>query len=195
MGSILVAEVAIEGTRPILWHAFGPDSMPLEKQERTGVAGNDPEEWRKSVLMTGERQLFIKPTYVFGCLREAGKYTSRKRGTLMGAVSGTMQVTDNQILVDRWVPEEPIPTDPECPVYMDVCGVRNPATKARNVRYRIAASPGWHLTFHLLWDKTIVSRSEMEKVIEDAGLLVGLGDGRGIGNGRFSIAALDFKDA
>jgi hypothetical protein len=101
MGSILIAEVSIEGVRPMLWHAFGPDSMPLEKQERTGVAGNDPEEWRKSVLMTGNRQLYIKPTYVFGCLREAGKYTSRKRSTLMGAVSGTMQVTDNQILVDR----------------------------------------------------------------------------------------------
>lgn len=195
MGTILTASVTVQGVRPMLWHAFGPDSMPLEKREKSGVAGNDPEEWRRSVLMTADRQLYIKPTYVFGCLREAGKYTSRKRGSIMGAVSGTLQVTDNIILVDRFVPEEPIPTDMTELVYMDISGVRNPATKARNVRYRIAASAGWTLTFNLMWDALIVARDEMRKVVTDAGLLVGLGDGRSIGNGRFSVVGWDLADA
>ncbi len=195
MGSLLIAQVTVEGTRPILWHAFGPDSMPVEKREKTGVAGNDPEEWRRSVLMTPERQLFIKPTYVFGCLREGARYTSRKRGTLMGPLAGTLQVTDNIIFVDRFVPEEPLPTDSDCPVYLDISGTRNPATKGRNVRYRVAACPGWTLTFNLLWDKLIVSREEMTKVIEDAGMLTGLGDGRTIGNGRFVVKALEIENA
>lgn len=195
MSTVLTATVSVEGTRALLWHAFGPDSMPLEKQEKTGVAGNDPEEWRRSVLMTAERQLFLKPTYVFGCLREAGRYTSRKRGTIMGAVAGTLMVTDPIILVDRFVPEEPLPTDPTLPVYLDVCGVRNPSTKARNVRYRVAASPGWQLTFNIMWDRIVVSRDEMKKVVQDAGLFVGLGDGRSIGYGRFVVTNVDLQEA
>jgi hypothetical protein len=46
---------------------------------------------------------------------------------------------------------------------------------------------------HLQWDKTIVSRGEMEAVCRDAGKLVGLGDGRSIGFGRFQV--LDFTAA
>lgn len=187
MSQFLIASVSVEGVRPILWHAFGPDSMPVEKREKTGVAGNDPEEWRRSVLMTADRQLYIKPSYVFGCIREGGRQVPKKRGTMMLDISGTLQVTDPIILIDRYVPDEPLPTDPELPVYLDVSGVRNPATKGRNVRYRVAASAGWHCAFNLFWDGTIVSRSQMEHAIIGAGQVVGLGDGRSIGNGRFTV--------
>lgn len=194
MSNILTAYVTIEGTRPLLWHAFGPDALPLEKQERTGVAGNDPEEWRKTVLMLPSRQLYIKPTYVFACLRDGARHTSRKRGTLQPFVAATLQVTDDFILVDRFVPEEPLPTDPTLPVYLDICGVKNPATKSRNVRYRVAASTGWQAAFTIVWDKTIVARGEMEAVMLDSGRFVGLGDGRSIGNGRFSLLAFDVQE-
>jgi len=40
----MIAEVSIEGLRPLLFHVFGPEALPLEKQERTDVTGNDPEE-------------------------------------------------------------------------------------------------------------------------------------------------------
>lgn len=59
IGNLLTAKVQIEGTRPLLWHHFGIDAIPLEKQERSGVSGNDPEEWRKTVLMTSDRQLYL----------------------------------------------------------------------------------------------------------------------------------------
>lgn len=195
MANIIHATVTIRGLRPLLWHAFGPDSIPLEKQERTGVAGNDPEEWRKTVLMTADRQLYLLPTYIFGCLRDASKYTKKGKGSIQSAVAATLQVADDLILVDRFVPAEPIPTDRMLPVYMDVSSVRNPATKARNVRYRIAAGSGWSLSFHLLWDKTIVSRGELEAVVRDAGQLTGLGDGRSIGFGRFEVQGFEVQDA
>lgn len=195
MGSLLTARVSVEGVRPLLWHAFGPDSMPVEKREKTGVAGNDPQEWKRSVLMTAERQLYLRPSYIYGCLRDAARYTSRKRGTLMPSLAGTLQPADPIILIDRFVPDEPLPTDPNEPVYLDICGVKNPATKGRNVRYRVAAAPGWHLTFNILWSKLIVSRDEMRKVIDDGGMLVGLGDGRGIGNGRYQVLECEFADA
>jgi CRISPR/Cas system endoribonuclease Cas6 (RAMP superfamily) len=66
-----------------------------------------------------------------------------------------------------------------------VRSVKNPATRARNVRYRVAASKGWTATFTIMWDKTVVAREEMKAAIRDAGMFVGIGDGRSIGFGRF----------
>jgi hypothetical protein len=194
MGNMVTAAVAIEGTRTILWHHFGPEALPLEKGERTGVAGHDPEEWRRTVLMTAERQLFLEPTYIFASLRDGAKYTRKGRGSIQTAVAATVQVVEDRVLVDRFVPEEPIPTDASAVVYLDIRGVRNPATRAMNVRYRIGASPGWKAQFTLLWDKTIVSRGEMEAVVRDAGKLSGIADGRVIGYGRYKIAAFDVTD-
>ena len=191
MANMITARVQIEGVRAILWHHFGPDALPLEKRERTGVAGNDPEEWRKTVLMTAERQLYLEPSYVFGCLRDAARYTRKGKGSIQPALTATLQIVDDRILVDRFVPEEPLLTDPTALVYMDIRSVRNPSTKARNVRYRVAAAPGWTTRFTLLWDRTIVSQTEMRAVLHDAGQLVGLGDGRSIGYGRFTIREVD----
>lgn len=193
MGNILTATVTIEGTRPLFWHRFGPDSLPLEKQERTGVAGHDPEEWKKTVLVTGDKQLYLLPSYIFGCVRDGAKYTKKGRGSIQTTVSATLQITDDFILIDRYLPED-ITDDPTADVYLDIRSVRNPTTRMRNIRYRVAASAGWSTQFHLLWDKTIVSRNEMEACIRDAGQLVGLGDGRSIGMGRFIVREMDVVD-
>lgn len=188
IGNILYARVTVTGVRPLLWHAFGPDSLPLTKREKTGVPGNDPTEWQRTVLMTEARQLYLKPTAVFGALRDGARYTKKGRGTLQPLIAATLQVLDEQrIPLDRVVPQEPLPVDPQQPVYLDVQSVKNPATGARNIRYRIAASPPWCFTTTILWDRTVVSRSEMEAIIIDAGRLVGIGDGRAIGYGRFTL--------
>ena len=209
MGNLVEAKVTIRGDRPMLWHAFGPDSIPLEKGEKTGVAGNDPAEWRKSVLCTKNGQLFIRGDYVFGCLAGkdgAAKYTKKGRGTLLSPVRATLQIAEDRILVDRYMPGFPnghecdpltldVPdTDPDLPVYLDIRGCVNPNTRSRNVRYRIAASPGWTCSFTLQWDKTVVSRHEMEAIMIDAGRLVGLGNGRAIGMGRFNVESFDVDD-
>jgi len=192
----IVAKVTIRGTRPILWHRFGPDAIPLEKQEKTGVAGNDPEEWRKTYLATKEGQLYIDPSYIFGCLRDGAKHTKKGRGSIQALVAATLQVLDDRVLVDRHMPEEgDPPTDPDAPVYIDVRSVKNPNTKGRNVRYRVAASPGWLATFTVTWDATIVSRAQMNAVAIDAGMLCGLGDGRNIGFGRFTVESFEVCDA
>lgn len=194
MGNILLAEVTIKGTRPLLWHAFGPDAIPLTKQERTGVAGNDPEEWHKTVLMADDRRLYVDPTYVFGCLRDGSRHTKKGRGSIQTMVTATLQVTDDRVYTDRCLPEGEPPTDSTQPVFLDIRSVKNPSTKSRNVRYRIAASIGWGMTFHLLWDKTVVSRAEMEAVTIDAGRLAGIDDGRNIGFGRFAVESFIFAD-
>ncbi len=187
IGNILYARITVAGARPLLFHTFGPDALPLTKREKTGVAGNDPEEWRRTVLMTATRQLYLKPTYVFGAVREGARFTKKGRGTLQPLIAATLQVVDARILLDRYVPPEPLPVDPQQPVYLDIQSVRNPTTRARNVRYRVAASVPWRFTVTILWDRSVVSRGEMEAVIIDTGSLVGIGDGRAIGYGRFTL--------
>ncbi|MCL4299469.1 MAG: hypothetical protein KJ077_27280 [Anaerolineae bacterium] len=190
MSNIIKASITIRGTRAFLWNAFTPEAIPLAKQEKSGVAGNDPDEWRKSVLMTQERQLYIEPTYIFGCLRDGAKYTKKGRGSLQPKLVATLQVLDERSLMDRFLPpDDQLSSDPAQPVYLDIRSVKNPATRARNVRYRIAASPGWRLSFNIEWDKTLISRPEMQAIANDAGQFCGLGDGRTVGFGRFAVEA------
>jgi len=203
MSNIVKAKVTIKGVRPLLQHCFGPDALPLEKQEKDGVAGNSPNEWRKTALVTKDGQLYLEPSYAFATIRDAAKHTKKGKGSIQSAVAATLQVVDDRILLDRYMPGfpnghacdvktvEPPPTDPDAPVYLDVRSVRNPSTKARNVRYRVAASPGWSTSFTILWDKTIVDRNQMRAVLNDAGTLVGIADGRSIGFGRFTVESFE----
>lgn len=195
-GNMLRANVTIRGTRPLLWHRFGPDALPLEKQERLGVAGHDPSEWRRTVTATTEGQLYVDSSYVFGCLRDAAKHTKKGRGSIQALVVATLQVAESIVLIDRYLPDglNSLPTDPTLPVYLDIRGVVNPSTRMRNVRYRVAASPGWQCGFTLEWDCTIVDRNQMQAVLVDAGRLVGIGNGRSVGMGRFAIISLALHD-
>lgn len=206
MSNIVNAKVIIKGIRPLFWHAFGPDALPLEKQERKGVAGNDPTEWRKTVLCTKDGQMFINGSYVFGAMKEGAKYTKKGRASLQSPVVATLQIGEDRVLIDRYFPgfpnghnfdpdtvNEPS-RDPDEPIYLDVRGVINPSTRMRNVRYRVVASPGWQAEFTLIWDKTIVSRGEMEAILIDAGKLVGVGNGRRIGMGRFQVEQFEISE-
>ena len=193
--AIVIAEVQIEGIRPLMFHVFGPDSIPTEKVERTGVAGNDPQEWKKTYTATADGQLYLRGDYVFSCLTIAARNTkSGSRGNYMSKLASTLQITDDILLLDRWIPPEPLPTDPMEPVYLDIRSVRNPATKGRNVRYRVACCPGWHLVFHAQFDATVVGREIFQTILLDAGKLVGLADGRSIGMGRFQFTSLEFSN-
>lgn len=207
MGNMLTATVVIRGTRPLFWHAFGPESIPLDKRkEKTGVAGNDPEEWRNTILCSKTGQLFVRGDYIFGALRDGSKYTKDGRYSIQKKVQSTLQVAEDRVFVDRFMPgtvdgvydpktaPEP-PTDPEEPVYLDVRSCVNPNTRSRNVRYRVASCPGWRATFTIQWDATIVPRALMEATIIDAGTLCGLGDGRNIGMGRFVIESFEIAAA
>lgn len=194
--TILKAKVSIVGERPILFNSFSADTIPLGKKEKSGVAGNDPSEWKRSVLTIPEtRQLYLEPTYIFGCLRDGGKHTQVGRSTLQTKVASTLIVLDEVILLDRFLPpDDEITQDKMAPVYIDVRSVKNPATRGRNVRYRVAASNGWKTTFRLEWASTIVHRDQMASIINDAGHFVGLGDGRGIGFGRFIVEKFEIEE-
>ncbi len=196
MSNIVRARVTVRGTRPLLQHAFGPESIALEKGEKTGVAGNDPEEWRKTCMVNADGQLFIRGSYVFGCLRKAAVHTKKGRGSIQPLVAATLQVEEETIFLNRRMPKEGDPPNnikgpTGTEVYIDVCGVRNPTTKARNIRYRLAASAGWECSFTLRWDKTLVPREQMKAVLNDAGTLAGLADGVNVGYGKFTVLSYE----
>ena len=44
--AIICANVKISGTRPLLFNRFTEDAIPITKQEKWGVPGNNPEEWK-----------------------------------------------------------------------------------------------------------------------------------------------------
>jgi len=182
------------GTRPLLLNRFGPDAIPLNKTERTGVTGNDPEEWKRRVCWNEERQLYLEAPAVFACMRDAGRYTKRARVTLQSTIVATLQIQQAIVLIDRFLPDGPVPTDPAAPVYMDVRGVRMKTSGNWNVRYRVAASQGWRASFGVSWDKTLLSRGELHAVSIDAGRYVGIGDGRKVGFGRFEVVKFEVVD-
>ena len=67
--AIICANVKISGTRPLLFNRFTEDAIPITKQEKWGVPGNNPEEWKKLFKLLGKVNytwiLFIfSPVYV-----------------------------------------------------------------------------------------------------------------------------------
>jgi hypothetical protein len=140
MNNIIQAAIEIQGTRPLLFNKFGPDSIPLTKKERTGVAGNDPEEWKRRICWTEDRQLYLEAPAVFAFMRDGGRYTKKGRGSLQSDIVATVQVCEERVLLNRFLPEGTLSADPAAPVYCDARGVRMSARSAWNVRYRLAAS-------------------------------------------------------
>lgn len=197
----IVADVTIRGVRPFFHHGFGPDSIPLEKQPKSGVAGNAPDEWRKSVqVIKDTRQLYINFTQVWASIRDGAKYTRKGRGSIRNDVIATLLVEGPQkilvpgcFLPENWEVEQLTDDDTQA-VHLDIRYVKNPATRAGNVRYRVVMSPGWEVSFPISFDNTIVAVNQMRSVLKDAGTLCGVGDGRNIGMGRYEIVSFEVQD-
>ncbi|MBZ9624387.1 hypothetical protein G9F71_016160 [Clostridium sp. FP2] len=183
--NIIKANINVEGTRTLIWNRFSEDRLDA-KTKKSGTKGNDPNEWKKTVLLTKDNQLYIMPESIFSCIKEGGKYTKNGRGTMQNIVTATLQIIDNIILTNRFLPDE-LTRDPTEDVYLDVRSVRNPTTRGRNMRYRVATKPEWKMDFTIMWDCSLISEELIESIIIDAGDYCGLGDGRNIGMGRFTL--------
>lgn len=84
-----------------------------------------------------------------------------------------------------------ITRNPSHDVYIDVRSLKIQRTSGRHISYHLALSKGWELEFSIIWEATVVGKELMESVCYDAGLLVGIGDNRVNGFGRFDV--LEFK--
>ncbi len=194
--SIVKAKISIIGKRPLLFHRFSMEAIPLGRKALAGVAGNNPDEWKSTVLKTTNNQLYVEGSYIFGSLRDGARHTKQGKGSMQPKLVATLCVMEEEIYIDRYLPEEKdLTQDKTAPVYLDVRSVVNPASRGRNVRYRIAASTGWKAEFTIEFDNTIVFTPVMEAIVRDAGSFAGLGDGRKIGFGRFDLERFEVCDA
>lgn len=186
------AKVSIKGTKPILFHTFPLDTFSTDKK-REGKIGDNSSEWKSTVLMNENRQLYVLSTYIQSAVSDGGKEIKMGRGNISKKVASTLEVFESKILIDNlFVPdEENLSRSDVDPVYLDVRAVVNPMTKGRNLRYRIAAKAGWTCSFHLIWDDRIVSKEQIKQCVDIGGMLQGIGDGRKIGFGKFELTSFD----
>jgi hypothetical protein len=183
--------IKIVGTKTLLINAAGAWIIPLEKQERTGVAGNDPEEWKQSVLADKVGRLYFRNDYAFSCMKNGAKSVGSRMSGLAGKIASTLEVSPEKIFFDRKLPDglNSLTEDSNEPVYLDVRIVRR--EKAANVRYRVAVKAGWRAEFDVEFDPTLVQQSQVEACIIEGGRYQGLGDGRKIGFGRFDVESAE----
>ena len=186
------AKISIKGTKPLLFHTFPIDTLTPGKT-KSGTTGKDASEWKSTVLMTSDRQLYVMGCYIIGAVKVAGKLIKVGKGNMMKKIESCLECLQDQLLLkDLYVPlEDDITNSVTEPVYIDVRSVVNPATKGRNLRYRVAAKAGWELSAVIQWDDAIVSRDMMKQCVESAGLYEGIGDGRRIGFGRFDMISFE----
>jgi hypothetical protein len=185
-----IAEVKIRGTRPLIFNLFSVDSIPLTKKAKSGVAGNNPEEWKNSFATTNSNQLYLEARHIFACLRAGGKFIPKSRGTLESDIAASLQVISERLLLNRFIDSlDNISKNPDDSIYIDVRPVTRRGVK--NIRYRLATSTGWETSFQIAWDNTLISAQQMESVCIESGAFAGLGDARKIGYGRFEV--LQFK--
>lgn len=186
------SRITIKGTKAILFHTFPIDTLSVGKT-KSGSAGRDEEEWKSTVLMTGERQLYVMGSYLVGAIKAAGKLIKVGKGNMMKKIESCLECSQDVILLeDSYVPpDDQITKSSSDPVYIDVRSVVNPTTKGRNLRFRVAAKAGWKLSTIIQWDDAIVSKENLKECVVNAGLYEGIGDGRRIGFGRFSLVSFE----
>ena len=191
--TISTVEVKIKGIRPLLFNNFSIESIPLKRTTKSGVAGNNPEEWKSSFCTTEEGQLYFEPSYIFSCLRSGGKYIPKSRGSMESDVAATLQVLSEKILLNRYVKcKESITSNSANEVYIDIRPVSRRGVK--NIRYRLATMKGWESNFLLSWDSTLISIEQLHAICIEAGSFAGLGDGRKIGFGRFEVLSFELMN-
>jgi hypothetical protein len=56
-------------------------------------------------MVTAGGQLYVCGTYGFGMLRDAARHTRKGKGSIQALVAATLQVEDERVLLDRWLPK------------------------------------------------------------------------------------------
>ena len=194
-GIMKTATFKLVGKKAFLYHKFNISNLTDQKRVKEGNAGNCPSEWRDTYFSEGTK-LFIPDDYFFATFVGGGKYVKVGRGTISKKLAGTLEITNEKHFIEnRKIPKkqkdlmsEHLTNDTDKDVYIDCRMVSNPNTKGRNVRYRLGMSPGWRTTCRIKWDDSIVSRQQVEAAVTESGSLVGIGDGRAIGYGRFEVS-------
>lgn len=186
--SKVFAKVKITGTKPLLINTFPLETLD-EGKSKSGTTGKDESLWKKTVLVTPERELYVFASYLIGSMVKGAKNIKVGKGSLSNKVGSTLECSPDILTLNglKLPPDNEITKNTNDAVYIDVRSVVNPMTKGRNIRYRVACKAGWSLSALISWDDAQASVEQMKQSLYNAGMYEGIGDGRKIGFGRFKI--------
>jgi hypothetical protein len=189
------AKIKITGTKPLLINTFPLETLD-EGKSKSGTAGKDETLWKKTVLITPDRELYVFSSYLVGAIVKGAKNIKVGKGSLANKVGSTLECSPDILILNglKLPPDNEITKNTNDEVYIDVRSVVNPMTKGRNIRYRIACKAGWGLTANILWDDAQVSVEQMKQAVYNGGQYEGLGDGRKIGFGRFKVNSFQVSE-
>ena len=167
-------KVTIEGTTPLLMHAF-TDAAQIEATEATraslqGDRGNPQEQAEGALYKDEAGNIVIPQPNLLRCLIDAGKYFKAGRGKV-----STQKTSLIPACVD--IPGAVIPLQHKQPWTVDTRPVRIPATGGRILRHR-PCFDDWLLNFELEIDTDILTAKVIRDILDAAGKRVGLGDFR-----------------
>jgi len=189
-----IYEVELVGASPLLMHGAQAVGMDDESSKRKGgnAINGDPEEWRKTIYFDPAIGVVMPMGNLEASLVEAAKMhkvTGRQTATKYFKSGVFAEAPEVPLIVNG----KPIKTldeiekNPE--KYIDKRGVKNPATKMRNTRYRVKFG-NWAIRFRLIVSSDdFISEKILREVIETAGRVVGVCDFRPR-FGRFEIKTL-----
>ena len=164
--------VELKGSSPILMNRF-----PMEPIE--GLAKKSKEEQAEiSAYRIPSKddqlgELYVPGSAVFRTLINAGSYSKGKgRATLAKIIAACISI-DNEYL-GLGTTEYAIDSRP----------VVNPSTKGRIIKHR-PMIVDWKISFDLSYNEILLTENQVRKVVDDAGMLVGLLDFRPACKGPF----------
>ena len=153
--------VTIKGISPLLMHAF--PMMPIENIEK-----RTPEEQAEYAAYRDpdSGNLYIPGINIQRCLVAAATYSKGKgRASLQKPVAACVMVSPERCSLG--VTEYKIDARP----------VVIPATKGRIIRLRPRLD-NWEVSFEIEFDNNLLKETELRRVVDDAGLRVGMLDFR-----------------
>ena len=177
----MLIDIAIEGTTPLLQHAFtDADAEAATAGSRTASAAGSrgtPKEQAAKHLYLNDGKPIVPGPALFSCIIAAGKFfkNGKSKITTMATsmIPGCLQLTDPFFPLkapDGWT--------------VDTRPVRIPATGGRILRHR-PRFDRWGVSFTADLDENEMSPQLLREILDAAGKKIGLGDFRPERKGPF----------
>ena len=160
-------QVKIEGIHAMLMHKY--PMAPID-----GLDKKPPIEQAEIALYQHpDGTIYVPSINVQRCLTKAGIYSKGKgRSTLTKTVAATVFITPDALTLKPQTWE------------LDSRRVVIPATKGGIIRHRPRFDK-WGLEFEIEYDETLLTETQMRRIVDDGGSKAGIGDFRPDKNGPF----------
>lgn len=178
--------IQLRGTNAILLHKYTTATVS-EPGSRitTKDSANYVDEWVKGTYFNKEGQVVIPWKNLMACLFDGAKGMKKGKTALTRVVYTSLMVQSPEIVLlfdGKPITKEDILKND----WLDTCGAVISGRRVDRTRTMIPGSPkvpgvdekSWELNFEIITKDEILSKEDIQKIIERAGLAAGLGDWR-----------------